>query len=304
MREFFREHKLYEKSKKFLAKAEGVAAEYQAQGLKLTVRQLYYQMVSRGVIENNQTEYKKLVRILTAARESGVFDWAVIEDRGRTSHHPYFQESPDSILSGIEYHLSLNRWAVLDHYVEVWVEKQALEAVVERACDPLFTPYMACKGYLSASEAYRAGQRFARAAAQGKKPVLIHLGDHDPSGMHMTSDNRDRVRLFARENGIQVDRIALNMDQIDEHRPPPNPAKMTDTRAKDYVAEYGTKSWELDALKPEVLDDVIKEAIEPYIDRDAWADLEDREEELRAPLAALGDNWEEVKQLMEEAGLV
>ena len=303
--EFFRDHKLYETSKKTLALAQKLAEDYRDQGLSLTLRQLYYRLVAAGEIENSQAEYKKLGRVLTKARENGTFSWSILEDRGRNSHHPFVNENVLHAVGSIEYNYQLDRWAPLDHYVEVWVEKQALESVVERACQPLYTPYMACKGYLSASEAYAAGKRYAQKTAYSEKQgVLIHLGDHDPSGMHMTEDNRDRLQMFARDHGIQVVRVALTMDQIEEYSPPPNPAKESDSRAKWYMDQYGKSSWELDALEPSVLDGIIKGAVEPFIDREKWKEIYEREEEDRDPLAALGSNWHRVVELMQEDGII
>lgn len=304
MIEWFRDHKLYGTSQEMLDKALDVANEYEAQGLKMTLRQLYYQMVARGFIENKQANYKKLGRVLTNAREAGKMSWSVLEDLGRNCMHPYVKETPGEILEDIETDLQLDRWAPLDHYVEVWVEKQALESIVKRACHPRYTPYMACKGYLSATEAYGAGKRYEAAIEAGKSAVLIHLGDHDPSGIHMTTDNRDRVRLFARDHGIEVRRIALNMDQIEEHNPPPNPAKETDSRAAEYIKRFGDSSWELDALPPDVLDKLIKDAIDEFVDWDVWRQIDRDEEELREPLAALGHNWDEIVQFMNDQDMI
>ena len=115
---------------------------------------------------------------------------------------------------------------------------------------------MACKGYLSASEAWRAGLRFQRAIDRGKRPVLLHLGDHDPSGIDMTRDNGDRLGEFVLQ-GVEVRRIALNMDQVQEHNPPPNPAKEDDSRFRGYRELYGEESWELDALRQNTIGDII-----------------------------------------------
>ena len=304
MIEFFRPHKLYGTSQEMLNKALAVASEYEARGHKMTLRQLYYQMVARGFIENKQANYKKLGRVLTNAREAGMMSWDILEDLGRTCRHPYVKETHAGVLHQLERDLQLDRWAPLDHYIEVWVEKQALESIVRRACNPMYTPYMACKGYLSATEAYQAGKRYEAAIARGKQPVLIHLGDHDPSGIHMTVDNRDRVQLFARDFGIDVRRIALNMDQIEEYNPPPNPTKETDTRSGAYLKKYGESSWELDALPPEVLNELITDEIGRYVDQDIWEELDEREEELRAPLEALGRNWDDILEHMRDEDMI
>jgi hypothetical protein len=160
-------------------------------------------------------------------------------------------------------------------------------------------PYMACKGYLSASEAWRAGRRFEEAITRGKKPVLFHLGDHDPSGLDMTRDNGVRLEMFARM-GVEVRRLALNMDQIEElgDKIPPNPAKQTDIRFAGYQAQFGDSSWELDALHPKAIDDILDEAIQSVLDPDVYAETLEREREERFPLMLLGKRWEEVRKLV------
>ena len=173
-------------------------------------------------------------------------------------------KTPQEALYGVERRLVLDPWRDQDNYVEVWIEKDALIGTIERAADQMRVTRMACKGYLSASAAYEAGQRFDNARARGKNCILIHLGDHDPSGIQMTEDNEKRSQLFSR-GFVEVRRIALNMNQISLYNPPPNPAKMTDSRAADYVRRYGTSSWELDALDPRVLDRLVRDEIEDLI---------------------------------------
>ncbi|RUQ67372.1 hypothetical protein ELZ19_06890 [Brucella abortus] len=227
-----------------------------------------------------------------------------MEDRGRTCYGPNPEEDPSEVVRGIEEGLLFDQWARQDHYLEVWVEKQALESVIARPCNALHVRYMACKGYLSASEAWRAGLRFREAIDAGKQPVLVHLADHDPSGLNMTDDNRDRLRMFAEDLGVEVRRIALNMDQVERYNPPPNPAKEADSRAADYVRRFGRHSWELDALEPSVLDGLIRDTIEEYRDRDVWDETLEEQQEARRPLAALSDNWERVERFLHDEGLV
>lgn len=278
--------------------ANGIIGEYSSGGYTLTLRQLYYQFVARGLIENSERSYKNLGNCIADGRMAGMIDWLAIEDRGRGVHPWLIEEDEQTVLSGIEYGLSLDYWERQNAYVEVWVEKEALVSVIERPCANLRVPYMACKGYLSASEAWRAGQRFMRAERQGRRLVLIHLGDHDPSGIDMTRDNGERVELFSRESGVEVRRIALNMDQVDAYSPPPNPAKLTDSRAEDYVARFGYTSWELDALEPRVLDKLINDEIRTLIDDDVWSETEAEEEERRTILAQLHDRFDDVTEFL------
>lgn len=280
--------------------ANGIIGEYSAGGYTLTLRQLYYQFVARGLIENSERSYKNLGNAIADGRMAGMIDWLAIEDRGRGVHPWLIEEDEREVLNGLEHGFALDYWKRQNAYVEVWVEKEALVSVIERPCGNLRVPYMACKGYLSASEAWRAGRRFMRAEREGRRLVLIHLGDHDPSGIDMTRDNGERVELFSRESGVEVRRIALNMDQVDKYSPPPNPAKLSDSRAEDYVARFGYTSWELDALEPRVLDRLISDEIKTLIDQDVWDTTREEEEERRTILAQLHDRFDDVTDFLRD----
>lgn len=300
----YRAHRFNGKAKKTVEQANEIITEMAEQGYTLTLRQLYYQFVRRNCIPNNEKEYKRLGRLVTQARESGVMDWLAIEDRGRTSYNFPCEEDLANVVKGIKEELIYDLWARQDTYIEVWVEKQALESVIARPCSRLMVPYMACKGYLSASEAWRAGMRFQDAIARDKHPLLIHLADHDPSGLNMTEDNRDRVSMFAESLDVEVSRIALNMDQVDQYKPPPNPAKESDSRSVGYVKRFGKHSWELDALEPGVIDALIEDKIRDYIDTDAWEAVLKEQAKARKPLAALSNNWDKVEEFLKKEKLI
>lgn len=276
--------------------ADQIIRDYRAQGYTLTLRQLYYQFVARGLIENSERSYKNLGTAISDARDAGMIDWFGIEDRGRGIKPWLIEEDELEVLNGIEVRLAMDFWKPQDTYVEVWVEKEALASVVQRPCERWRVPYMPCKGYLSASEAWRSGQRFEAMQDEGRRCVLIHLGDHDPSGIDMTRDNADRVRLYSGGADVEVRRIALNMDQVEEHRPPPNPAKITDSRSDDYIDRFGRTSWELDALEPRFLDKLISDEIATLVDLDIWQQTLDEEDERRSVLAKLHGHWDEVRE--------
>lgn len=279
--------------------ANEILADYNRQGYTLTLRQLYYQFVSRDMIANNNRSYKNLGTLISNARLAGLISWFDIEDRNRgVSMYPT-EESEFEVVNGLEYNLNMDRWSRQEFYVEVWVEKDALSSVIERGCREFHLPHMACKGYLSQSEAWRAGQRFLKAARhRGKKPVLLHLGDHDPSGIDMTRDNGDRLALFA-EQGVEVKRLALNIEQVEEYSPPPNPTKITDSRAAGYIARFGPESWELDALEPSVIVDLIADAIKPMIDWAQWRSTDAEQEDKRERLEKIGLHWDEVADFLD-----
>lgn len=284
------------KSLEMIDNANKIIADYRKQGYTLSLRQLYYQFVSRDLIPNNDREYKKLGDVVTNGRMAGLISWQGIEDRGRSMlQWPVNDE--DELVGGLADSLSLNLNEGQEHYVEVWVEKDALSSVIGRACALTRTPYMACKGYLSASEAWRAGLRMKRARDEGQTPVVIHLGDHDPSGIDMTRDNMARLELFS-EGEVIVDRIALNRDQIDRYNPPENPTKLTDSRAEDYISLHGYSCWELDALEPSVLVTLIRETLGRYLDQDLIDDQLAEERDRQDTLRKLSDNWSSVQDYL------
>lgn len=282
---------------KVIEQANRIIAEYLRQGFKLTLRQLYYQFVSRDLLRNKQSEYKRLGSIIDNGRQAGLIDWSAIEDRTRNLETVNMWSSPAQILRAVAEQYKENPWLKQPIYPEVWIEKDALTGVIEPVCEEFRVPYFACRGYASQSEMYDAAKRLQDIARRGRQPVIFHLGDHDPSGLDMTRDNEDRLSMFARQ-GIRIVRLALNMDQIEQYDPPPNPAKDTDSRFTDYQAEHGDSSWELDALEPTVIDQLIRDALEEEIDPDEWSASMATEESNRLTLQATADNWNNVKRYL------
>jgi hypothetical protein len=271
--------------------ADRIIADYQSQRLMLTLRQLYYRFVAAGLIPNDQKNYTRLGGIIGDARMAGLLDWDAIEDRGRNLMGRSHWDSPADVINSAAYGYHTNLWRYQQKYVEVWVEKQALESVIGRVANEYDCSYMACKGYMSMSEMYATAQRFKRKYTKGMDCHIIHLGDHDPSGIDMTRDIRDRIRsdFGAR---VTVHRIALNMPQIEEYKPPPNPAKLDDPRAKNYIELHGHSSWELDALEPSVLHTMIGDAIKEHMDMQLFNDAKAEEEQQRKELILLSRNYD------------
>lgn len=257
-----------------IAQANEIIDEYQADGLTLTLRQLYYQFVARGLIENKQRNYDALGDTISKARLGGLVDWDAIEDRTRFLRGRNNSHSPSSAITSLSRRYSIDMWQNQDTRLEVWIEKDALLGVIEKTCRDNDVDYFACRGYVSQSALYEAGKRMERYQRDGYRTVIIHMGDHDPSGIDMTRDNQDRVDLFGWDS-TEVRRIALNYDQVEAYSPPPNPAKMSDSRAAEYVAEHGYSSWELDALEPRTMRTLLQDTINEYKDEDAWQERED-----------------------------
>jgi hypothetical protein len=263
-----------------IAKANEIINDYAAQGFSLTLRQLYYQFVARDLLPNTERSYKRLGSIINDGRMAGYIDWDAIEDRTRNVKRNLHLSGPANAIEVVRDQYGIDMWENQPERVEVWIEKEALAGVIAGVCSELDVPYFACKGYVSQSEQWRAGRRFRDPS---QRSIILHLGDHDPSGIDMTRDNQDRLSTFSNWN-VDVERIALNMDQIDEYGPPPNPAKMTDARFRDYMLEYGTESWELDALEPRVISSLIRENVAKHRDESLW---DEKQQELDGHLETL-----------------
>jgi hypothetical protein len=286
------------KSLGIIERANEICADYRRQGYDLTLRQLYYQFVSRGLVANKDTEYKRLGNIVNDARLTGLLDWSYIVDRTRNLRGLSHWDTPGSVLDSAAYNYATDRWAHQTHRVEVWIEKDALVGVITRACNSLDVPFFSCRGYTSQSELWGAAQRLIRYRKAGQAPVIIHLGDHDPSGIDMTRDITDRLNLFGATATVR--RIALNMDQVEQYAPPPNPAKLTDSRALDYINTHGEYSWELDALDPATLDALVTATILDYRDERQWeADTEAMQAD-RDRLTTIARRFEEITGYLDE----
>lgn len=264
-----------------LGQIAGLIDEYDQRGFALTVRQIHYQFVSRGWAPNTAATYSRLQGLISEGRLAGLLSWTAIEDRNRSlmGHRTYV--SPAEAVRAARAEYKIDMWANQEWRPEVWVEKAALEGVVGQIASRLRVDYYACRGYNSQSEQWRAGRRFARRVQEGQRPIVFHLGDHDPSGLDMTRDNRERLSLFAGVP-VLVQRLALNMDQVEQYSPPPNYAKPTDSRYEAYQQQYGESSWELDALDPQVIQDLIRDAVDRVRDPVRWdAMLQQETEDLR-----------------------
>lgn len=280
--------------------------EYEAQGFDLTVRQIYYQFVSQGWLEENSLkQYKNLASVINDARLAGLIDWDRIVDRTRYLRKVTTWDNPESIIDACARQYKQDVWADQKNRIEVWIEKDALVGVIERVCEENRVPFLSCRGYTSQSEMHDAAKRlnsyYAPDAATVQKAQnvhIIHLGDHDPSGLDMTRDITDRLDLFTSPEAVHVHRIALNMPQVRQYNPPPNPAKLTDSRCDKYMAEHGDESWELDALKPQVIVALIQKTIDGLKDTAAWKRSMAAEKIQRDTLVNISSNYEDVKRFM------
>ncbi len=285
---------------KVIEQANTIIEEYSRLGYLLTLRQLYYQFVARGLRENTERSYKQLGGIISDGRLAGLIDWSSIQDRTRNVRGLSHWDSPADIMRGAYQGYQIDKWARQPNYIEVWVEKDALVGVVEQPCNEHDVRYFACRGYVSQSEMYDAAQRIIRQLRNDKEVHILHLGDHDPSGIDMTRDIMDRITLFLDYHGYaDINRLALNFDQVEVYTPPPNPAKVTDSRFIKYQEEHGDESWELDALEPQVIESLIEEQILSLRDEDLWEEACKEEEHQKELLRKASEHWGDVAKFLE-----
>ncbi len=267
-------------STQIVAHADRIATDYAGQGYNLTLRQLFYRFVATDLLPNTQRSYKRLGEIVNRGRLAGMISWDHIEDRTRSLRALPTWGRPESIMESARASYREDIWETQETRVEVWVEKDALIDVIGRAADRFDVPYFSCRGYVSQSEMWAAGRRILdRAEDHDQNTIILHLGDHDPSGMDMTRDISDRLDMFTEyQRVVEVQRIALNMDQIRSYDPPPNPTKTTDSRADGYMARFGGDSWELDALEPSVLTGIIGRHLDEIVDTVLLEDAREAQE--------------------------
>jgi hypothetical protein len=285
-----------------------IVNSYMRRGYRMTARQLYYQLVSANAVTNTDKSYKRVTSILSRARYAGLISWDAIEDRGRVPQIPAEWENAAQRGLSANRTFRLDRWAGQPTYVELWVEKQALAAILWNSAARHHIPLMVNKGYSSSSSMKESADRFIKrtwldadddyllndilpqmrnevgsssgelvflskqfderfADSEIRPSILLYLGDLDPSGEDMVRDIEARLREFGVFK-LEVQKVAITPELVEIHNPPPNPAKMTDPRSDAYRAKFGNNSWELDCLGPDVLTELIDDAIKPLIDQD------------------------------------
>ena len=283
------------KSETLLRACNGIVTDYLAQGFKLTLRQVYYQMVVRNILPNNERAYQNLSRLLSDGRLAGRVDWGAIEDRIRVPKFPNEWSSPEAIMQVVLDTYRLPRWKDQPYHVELWVEKDALAGVLQPIAEDRHITLMVNRGYSSQSAMHDAFERCELAIERGQEAVILYLGDLDPSGEDMVRDIDDRLNVTYGTT-VEVIKLAITPEQVQQFGPPPNPAKLSDSRAAGFIAKHGMESYEVDALPPDALRTIIEDAVDNYEDPDGMSAVQDQE---AADKALIEDA---VKDIMQQRG--
>jgi hypothetical protein len=275
----------------------------------VSVRQLFYRIVAAALIENNKGEYDKIQNLVTEARYAGLIDWNAIEDRGREAVKTQDWPSGRAALDETIEDFRLDRWINQPFYVELWVEKDALAGVLSPITKDYHITLFPTRGYNSTTAMKEAADRLTY-RSRGRKGVVLYIGDHDPSGLHMTEDVRTRLAEFGVPASLDVRRIALTWEQIQLHKPPPNRVKrrddpevykgkkgadgsLADSRAQAYVDQFGEESWEADALPPKLLELETRKMISAYINRPKMTAMITKENLIKAAIKKLSAGFKE-----------
>lgn len=296
------------KSRKYdliVGKVNEILNEYAS---RMTLRQIYYRLVAGQVIENKLSAYTSLSAMLVKARKRGDVDYRRIEDRVRrvdggdgyfSDPHAYIRTIIRRMRRDAEnYELNRTMWTTQPKYVEVWVEKDALSGVIYDAIRDYKLPLAVARGYSSFSFLMDAVERFGE--HQDKTLKILYFGDFDPSGEDMVRDLRERLCGYAGFD-IEIRKVALTPSLIQHYDLPPAPAKRSDTRSSGFVAEHGINSCvELDALPPDVLQDIVRSAVRREIDVNTWNETKRQAEQEAEQVMRLYADIESAIQSMDD----
>lgn len=307
-REYYEKYNPKNETRVLLQHVISIVDDYARQGLTLTLRQLYYQLVSKDLIRNEEKQYKRIGEIVSRARRGGWLDWEALEDRVRVPRRPSEFRDLDELVQAALNSYRLPRMKGQETYVELWVEKDALAGVLLPIANRYHVTLMVNRGYSSTSAMKEAGERIRATAMELEvdRACVLYLGDLDPSGEDMVRDvgerldeytNRGRIFKIVEKNSekdievetdaarakrmpyidVEVRKLALTMAQVEEYEPPPNPAKTTDSRFEKFQQQHGDESWEVDALPPSVLRDIIETELDELIDDQKVEEIREQE---------------------------
>ena len=297
--EAFEERRFAAKTARVIEQANIIMKEYE--GDRLTLRQLHYQFVARDLYENTMRNYKKLGDILRNARMAGLVDWSLMEDRTRGIRGwGYGSADPTSAIMAAAHSYKEERWANQPVKVEIWVEKDAISGVLTDPGYEWRLNYFATKGYPSISSLKNAADRYKRLDRAGKSVVILYFSDHDPEGLHMPEQVGEALQQFGVTN-VEIRRLGLTREQIDRYNPPPSAAKRTSSRVESYYAATGTdQAWELDALKPAIIQQLIVDETQKILDQDLWIEAIEKEEKNQALMMKVAERWDDILELIGE----
>jgi len=266
------------KTKQLIDMARAILADHNP----MTVRQIYYQLVSRQVIKNNRCQYQAVSNALRDARKEGIISWDWVEDRLRRPRAVSMWDDLADFVDDVKRAYRRDVWTSQASYLECWLEKDALSGIFEDALRPYGITLNVGRGYDGWDSIRNAAERFN---ATGKPSTILYFGDFDPSGEDMARSLRERLAFF--DCKPEIIKCALTADDVQHYHLPPDATKRTDTRRAAFVKKFGDVSVELDALPVDVLRARMLAEIEKRIDADALRQVRTHEGRDLAQLSAM-----------------
>jgi hypothetical protein len=242
---------------------EAIMAAFEDTGKPVTVRQMYYLLTVLGAVEKEESGYRKAQRQLLALRRAGLVPYNWVSDNTRWMRKPTTYAGLGDFFDRAAAYYRQDLWVRSDVYVEVWCEKDALAGVLMPVTSEYDVPLMVVRGFSSETFAYNAAEAMIET---GRPCFVYYVGDFEPSGWQIARTLESCLLGFGAP--VVFERLAVNPDQIQAWDLPTRPSKVSDTRCRAFFAEFGdgTESVELDAIHPDLLRGLIRDAIERHID--------------------------------------
>ncbi len=290
-----------------IERVRAIIAEYE--GMRLTLRQIYYRLVATQFFQNIINNYKKLSDVLARARENGRIPWDAIEDRTREVHDGHGEEwgAAEYLNVYLDYirrlddNYTMPTWWGQPVRMFVCLEKDALYEVFRQVTDAEGVDLVPLRGYSSVTLLKDLADRMVEVPEYVKRVEVLYFGDFDPTGENIEQVLARKLEEYGAE--ADFNRVAITQAQIDEYNIPTAPAKTTDTRYSGFVERHGV-AWqvELDAIEPRTLQNLIREVIRTRFDSEVGLVREQELESRRARLRewsdeALNDDFEPPKEV-------
>ncbi len=261
---------LWDKSRELIDWARGILERE----WPMTIRQIFYRLVSMGLIKNTKADYQRVIRLMTIARNDGRIPFNWIVDRSRPVYDPPVFKDPRAYAEAVKHSYRRDYWTMQPLYGELWCEKDTISGSIAGVTDELGVTVRVGRGFNSTTRA----REIAAVLANTKKPkIIFYLGDHDPSGRNAEEEGLSRVLMHYRfitgnsqASDIKLRRLAIHKGDIKKFNLPPLRVKDTDSRTPGFIRKYGHDCVELDALPPNELRKRIRVAITALLDEAAW----------------------------------
>ncbi|HZA30295.1 MAG TPA: hypothetical protein VE462_02115 [Propionibacteriaceae bacterium] len=250
----------------------------------LSVRGVFYRVMSAGVVEKSEKAYAAVQREVLKLRRSGRLPYQWIADGTRWHIKQPSWNTVEDALSDAAASYRRALWQDQGVYLEIWSEKEAISSIVSPITEAWDVPLMVARGFASESFLWTTASTIRR---QGEPTVIYQLGDHDPSGLAAWKHVQTNLREFAPEVDMHFERLAVTKSQISEYNLPTRPTKTTDSRARNFEGE----SVEIDAIPTAILRPLVENAITSWIDPTALAANRMVEESERQGLLAMANGW-------------